>query len=160
MNTVTWVQIISVILSVLSLLGVGIIASQFWNKHFEKQKNKEEEQSKEHQLSQKIDRQSEIREVIASEIKPIIETLADVQKSVSLANEGTLASLRNDLLNVYYQCRTKGYKTRNDAENFRDLYKAYTALNGNSFIEHDILPAFDQLKLSEDVEYQNKKGNL
>ena len=59
----------------------------------------------------------------------------ELEEKIDLIALGTQATLRNDLLNCYYACDKKGYKTHEDIQNFADMYEAYHNLHGNSFIE-------------------------
>ena len=152
----TWAQYLPLIISILSFLGVGTFFSLIWKDLYRSKQEKLRENSEAQQLKKKLERQTEFREVIKEELKPIKveitdlkEEVADIKKDTVMTNHGTLAGLRCDILKVYYDCNRKGYKTKNDAENFRDLCEAYEELGGNSFIKHDIIPAFDKLKLSE-----------
>ena len=98
-----------------------------------------------------------IRKVVHEETEEIKEDITEVKTEIKLISSGTQASLRNDLLTCYYKCLDKGYKTQDDAENFRDMYNAYHALGGNSFIDNDVVPSFDKLPLGF-VEKENKKA--
>lgn len=68
-------------------------------------------------------------------MKQIGEQIAPLANQMNLIATGTQATLRNDLLNCYYDCKKKGYRTAEDIQNFADMYAAYRALKGNSFIE-------------------------
>lgn len=68
-------------------------------------------------------------------IKTIKENNKPLEDKINLIASGTQATLRNDLLNCYYACDKKGYKTPEDIQNFAHMYDAYHNLHGNSFIE-------------------------
>ena len=89
--------------------------------------------------------------MIKSEIEPLrsqIETVA----------QGTKASLRNDLLKCYYDCKAKGYRTEDDTKNFTAMQSAYHSLGGNSFIDKDISPMFYAIKVyNVELEVERKK---
>ena len=55
----------------------------------------------------------------------------------SALTEGQRASLRSEILKVYYHCKDRGDKIHQyEAENVGKLYEAYKALGGNSFIDN------------------------
>ena len=58
-------------------------------------------------------------------IKTIKENNKPLENKIDLIALGTQATLRNDLLNCYYACDKKGYKTHEDIQNFADMYEAY-----------------------------------
>ena len=78
---------------------------------------------------------------------------------LELVSNGTQAGLRNDILTCYYTCFHKGFKTKDDAENFNDMYEAYHSLGGNSFIDKDVVPSFVNLPLQpNDYKPSRKTG--
>lgn len=152
MNAELVLKIITAIVSVLSLLGVGTLATLFWKDAHEKHKAKTDKALAE----EKKRKQEEMREVIKQENAPLLDRLSKVESLLSIDCEGTQAGLRNDLLNTYYNCASKGFKTRYDAENFRDMYVAYTKLGGNSFIQNDVKTWFEELPAKEVYEREHK----
>lgn len=84
-----------------------------------------------------------------------IDEMHDDLKKVSV---GTLASLRNDLLECYYNCKKKGYRNNDDTKNFNRMFNAYINLGGNDIIEHDVAPSFHELQLvtqEEEIQIQH-----
>lgn len=111
-------------LSIVLALGgstlCGLIVTGIWNFLNKKAlKNKE---------LQEKDKTDELIKTIKDNSKPL-------EEKIDLIALGTQATLRNDLLNCYYACDKKGYKTHEDIQNFADMYEAYHNLHGNSFIE-------------------------
>lgn len=145
-------KIIGTVLSILSLLGVGTLATLFWKERWEHRKEKTEQALAE----KKKRKQEEMREVIRQENLPLLDRLAAVERLLSIDCEGTQAGLRNDLLDVYYKCAQKGFRTRYDSENFRDMYVAYVKLGGNSFIQHDVKTWFEEIPSKENFERDHK----
>ena len=74
------ISIMGIIVSVLTLLGLGVVMKNFWDdKHAEAQASKAEEKEK-----AKKERHDEIREVIQEEIKPLQDTINNYLDSVTL----------------------------------------------------------------------------
>lgn len=92
----------------------------------------------------------QITSIVHQETKPILDKVKEVDDSLIKVSNGTLSSLRNDILTCYYRCREKGYRNDYDYQNIHDLYAAYDGLDGNSFIS-DIMNRFDNLPVKEDV---------
>lgn len=141
-----WKDWLTVIISVLSFLGFGTIFTAIWN-HFIK---KQEEHAKTlNDLFSKEQRQN-LDKVIKEDIKPLQDKVDKIGEDRMCEKEALVASLKNDLLNIYYNCKAKGYKTNWDAHNFKAMYTAYTKMGGNSFIKDDIKPKFDRLETKDD----------
>ena len=111
-------------LSIVLALGgstlCGLIVTTIWNKI-----------AKHNRKIQDLQDKKKTNELIAT----IKENNKPIEEKIDLIALGTQATLRNDLLNCYYACDQKGYKTYEDIQNFADMYEAYHNLHGNSFIE-------------------------
>ena len=111
-------------LSIVLALGgstlCGLIVTTIWNKIAKHNRKIQDLQDKK--------KTNELIDTIKENNKPI-------EEKIDLIALGTQATLRNDLLNCYYACDQKGYKTYEDIQNFADMYEAYHNLHGNSFIE-------------------------
>ena len=111
-------------LSIVLALGgstlCGLIVTTIWNKI-----------TKHNRKIQDLQDAKKTNELIAT----IKENNKPIEEKIDLIALGTQATLRNDLLNCYYACDKKGYKTNEDIQNFADMYEAYHNLHGNSFIE-------------------------
>ena len=111
-------------LSIVLALGgstlCGLIVTPIWNKI-----------AKHNRKIQDLQDKKKTNELIAT----IKENNKPIEEKIDLIALGTQATLRNDLLNCYYACDKKGYKTNEDIQNFADMYEAYHNLHGNSFIE-------------------------
>lgn len=83
-------QIVSMIVSILSLLGFGTVFSFYWKEHLEKKKSQTEEAKK----RAKKDRQDEQREVVSEVVAPLINDLSIIKK-------GEQANLRHSLYEIY-----------------------------------------------------------
>lgn len=158
------IKILSLILSFLSLIGIGYIFQGWWADKREKRKKNTEEAK----LRAKQERQAEIAEVLdekharwerrIDQIEKVWDeriTKAEVEldklNEMLVLNEvATQASLRNDILVSFYQCAKKGYRTQDDSENFRHMYDAYHGIQGNSFIDKDISGWFYELPLKNE----------
>lgn len=111
-------------LSIVLALGgstlCGLIVTTIWNKI-----------AKHNRRIQELQEEKKTNELIDT----IKENNKPIEEKIDLIALGTQATLRNDLLNCYYACDQKGYKTYEDIQNFADMYEAYHNLHGNSFIE-------------------------
>lgn len=111
-------------LSIVLALGgstlCGLIVTTIWNKI-----------AKHNRKIQELQEEKKTNKLITT----IKENNKPIEEKIDLIALGTQATLRNDLLNCYYACDQKGYKTYEDIQNFADMYEAYHNLHGNSFIE-------------------------
>lgn len=72
--------------------------------------------------------------VVAGAFQPLEQEINTIKQDISKLKEGTQASLRNDLLKTYNHCNRQGYKTKEEMQDFVDMFDAYRKLDGNSFI--------------------------
>lgn len=131
-------------LSVVLALGgstlCGLIVTTIWNKI-----------AKHNRKIQDLQDKKKTNELIAT----IKENNKPIEEKIDLIALGTQATLRNDLLNCYYACDKKGYKTNEDIQNFADMYEAYHNLHGNSFIEQTA-KIFAKLPTEEEFKRMHK----
>lgn len=141
---------------------VGFFIARVLRQAFEK-KDLEQEEKKRQEEQDKVDlenyryekeRQKQYED-IKQLFKPVEEKIDSMSAVLEATSEGTLASLRNDILTLYYKCYDKGFRNDYDYQNAHDLYNAYLKLHGNSFI-FDVMNRFDALPTKEAFE-QNKK---
>ena len=131
-------------LSIVLALGgstlCGLIVTTIWNKI-----------AKHNRKIQDLQDEKKTNELIAT----IKENNKPIEEKIDLIALGTQATLRNDLLNCYYACDQKGYKTYEDIQNFADMYEAYHNLHGNSFIEQTA-KIFAKLPTEEEFKRMHK----
>ena len=117
------------------------------------QRAKAEQELKDREELEEL-RMKEERDARLEDIKKILEPISQkidaISDKLNATAEGTLASLRNDILTLYYKCCEKGYRNDYDYKNIHDMYEAYTELDGNSFVA-DIMKRFDALPVKENT---------
>lgn len=146
----------ALISSVIGFLMARLLRSLFEAKDAEKEEKKKKEDADKADLEKyryEKERQQQYED-IEKLLRPIEEKLNIITKQLAATSEGTLASLRNDILLCYYKCCDKGYRNDYDYQNIHDLYDAYDGLGGNSFI-NDVMKRFDTLPIKESI--QQKK---
>ncbi len=74
------------------------------------------------------------KKVAAEAFQPLEQKISVIEQDISKLKEGTQASLRNDLLKTYNHCSGQGYKTKEEMQDFVDMFDAYRKLDGNTFI--------------------------
>jgi len=131
-----------------------ILQRTIYKRAEERDKLQAEEQEKELNEKKELEslRDEKIRQERIDDIKSILKPISDkidkIDKKLDATAEGTLASLRNDILTLYYKCCEKGYRNDYDYQNIHEMYDAYKELDGNSFI-CDIMKRFDELPVKE-----------
>jgi hypothetical protein len=123
-------NMLPIISIVLSCLGIPTLGALIMTDLFQRRK----ESTKEAKELKKKEELAGVRSVVQEELIPVKQDIKDIKEQVSLGSAGTLASLRNDLLDCYYECCNKGYRTADDIKNWQDMLEAYHNLGGNSFI--------------------------
>lgn len=69
------------------------------------------------------------------ENKEIKELLESINEKIDSNKEGTLACLRHEITELYYDCSSKQAISLNTKKDLISLYEAYIALGGNSYIK-------------------------
>lgn len=69
------------------------------------------------------------------ENKEIKELLESINKKIDSNKEGTLACLRHEITELYYDCSSKQAISLNTKKDLISLYEAYIALGGNSYVK-------------------------
>lgn len=136
-------QIITTILSILSILGVGTVITTLWKENHSKRLKKKEEQSEEHLQAIKKKNEEEYRIVLAEELKPIKDSInateqhiAEVKEDLRCNTIGTVTLLRDRMKCSLEYCKRRGYATSTDLANWHELYNTYKSLGGNHFKEY------------------------
>ena len=153
------------VIAVVSIAGstavttvIGFLVKRMLDKYFAKKDKEEEdrrtalaeaEKIKEERLRE--ERRQDVKQIVKEEIEPLNAKVDILTDKVSKTEEGTLSSLRNDILTCYYRCLEKGYRGDWDYENIHHLYDAYFDLNGK-LVQNP--PKFHQFKY---FYYKNRK---
>ena len=131
---------LSIVLALGGYTLCGLIVTTIWNKI-----------AKHNRKIQELQEEKKTNKLITT----IKENNKPIEEKIDLIALGTQATLRNDLLNCYYACDQKGYKTYEDIQNFADMYEAYHNLHGNSFIEQTA-KIFAKLPTEEEFKRMHK----
>ena len=141
------ISIISACVSVLTLLGFGTFFKSYW----EDRQNEKIEETEEAKRKQKESRQNEVKEAVSEIVNPFTERVEGqigmITNRLELSEQCDQAILRNALMNLYYSCRDKGYRTEDDSKNYFEMHNAYNAVGGNSFIDSEVSEWFEQIPL-------------
>lgn len=141
----TWVwSVISLVLSATVSAAITVIVKKAVEKKLDKNATERIELSE----KQRQERKADVTETMREELAPVTTELKNIKTKIEKISDGTLSSLRNDILTCYYKCNDKGYRNDYDYTNLHDLYDAYKALDGNSFVQ-DIVERFDNLPTKE-----------
>lgn len=156
--------IISIVISVLSLIGVPTIMSFVINKQLKKAEKIREETHELKAAEAKRERINEIKTVMNESVKPLEQRLdnvddkiSNISKDIDLSKAGTLSSLRYNIVELYNAVRKRGYKTDVEKETFEKMYQAYHNLGGNHYV--------DELKeefraVPDELEYKARKKKV
>jgi lipopolysaccharide export LptBFGC system permease protein LptF len=134
--------IISIVISILSLIGVPTIMSFVINKQLKKAEKIREETHELKAAEAKRERINEIKTVMYESVKPLEQRLdnvddkiSNISKDIDLSKAGTLSSLRYNIVELYNTVRKRGYKTDVEKETFEKMYQAYHNLGGNHYVD-------------------------
>lgn len=142
----------NIVITILTILAIPTLFGLIWKDIYEKEKKK----SAKNQNRRDQEELDTLRRVIQEEITPLKTKIDEMDKKLGKDSNGTLCTLRNDILRCYYECLQKGYRNDFDYTNIHDLDEAYKALNGNSFVA-DVMHRFDLLLTEEEFD-QKKNG--
>ena len=131
-------QIITTILSSLSILGVGTVLTTLWKENHSKRLKKKETQTEEHIQAVKAKSQEEYKKVLQEELKPVLLSVSSIQNQMNNIetnlkenSEGTITLLRDRMQCSLEFCKRRGYATEDDLFNWNQLYERYTNMGGN-----------------------------
>ena len=151
-----WTNIVCVILSaIIGPLSIAIVTAALKKQEKKIELRAEEERLHEAKLKEKIytETKSEITETVSAIVEnKTSEFKEDFQKlstQLDKVSDGTLSTLRNDILTCYYRCRDNKFRTDYDYQNIHHMYDSYKELNGNSYV-NDVITRFDNLPTEED----------
>lgn len=125
-------QIISLIISVLSLCGFGYLATSFWQDRREKRRCR----SKENQEREKREHQEQIREVVEQVLAPMKKSLETISEEMRVNKIATVATLRSDMKTLRDHYLRQGFADSGDKATWIELFEDYKAMGGNHFKEY------------------------
>ena len=154
--------LITLVLSgILIPISTRIVGRKMTTYFDNKDKAKEEQEAEKLRL-QTLEKQEAEKKLIATvdnvvktHTDPIDKELETINTKLSKVADGTLDTLRDRILTVYYKCLEKGYRSEYDIANVDHMYNDYVALNGNSFVD-DCMKKFRQIPTEK--EYDILKG--
>ncbi len=133
-----WYKVVSIVLSILSLLGFGTVASLFW-KDFRDRKVQKSHAVKE---AKKKEQQDIIREVMSEENAPIKEQVQAIKADIDELNKtdrsqrkAIQAILRDRLYSLSNKYLAKGWVNKEEIENFENIYQQYHNLGKNGVMD-------------------------
>ena len=142
----TWiVSVVSIAGSAIVTTIVSAVVSRVINRQFKKK----DELQTQLETQRNEERKKEINEAVENGLKPLEDSIKNLDRKVGLISNGTLSTLRNDILTCYYRCLEKGYRNDYDTMNMTDMWEAYDGLHGNSFIK-DVMARFKTLPTKEE----------
>ena len=133
-----WYKVLSIALSILSLLGLGTVASLFW-KDFRDRKIQKSQAVKD---AKKKEQQDIIREVISEENAHIKEQIQAIKTDIDELNKtdrsqrkAIQAILRDRLYSLSNKYLAKGWVNKEEIENVENIYQQYHNLGKNGVMD-------------------------
>lgn len=150
MDTATILGIIGGVGTVCGIFGISAYIGERAKHKAKTDLQKEEEERLAEEKAEREKSLLEIREIFKEEIKPINDKITALDEKLTTVEDGTLSTLRNDILTCYYRCVEKGYRNDYDLQNMDHMYSAYKELHGNSYVS-DVYERFKRLAVKEEV---------
>lgn len=147
-----WYQILSIVISALTLCGFGVLAKLVIEDAWRKKK----EQSEEVKKHKKQERQELYREVIQEELKPFKEKQDQIEIGLAKTMAGIQAELRHDIRNACRRCLKQGWKTAEDIEEVAAMHVNYELLGSNGKT-NELYDEFKKLPVRPTEEFTTKK---
>lgn len=154
MDTKDILQIVTTIISALSLLGFGVVTKYFW----EDKRAKKIQNSEEAKKRAKAEKQEETREVIREEIRPLMITIDQIKATTSMTSVGTLTLLRDRMKSSLNSYRKQGWASSSDKANWFELYNTYKNMGGNHFKEYVDQWKHEIENIQSEEEYKKTKA--
>lgn len=138
-----WYNIVPIIFSGLSLLGIGAYFAERMKHRAGKKNNKEDQvEKKKAEDAAKLKAleheqyKAELTAIINMAIAPIASDVAQIKNDLAKNTEGTITLLRTDMKNNLDAYKQRGYASAGDRANWNELYNTYDRLGGNHFREY------------------------
>lgn len=135
-------QIITTVLSSLSILGVGTVITTLWKENHNKHLKQREIRDEEHVQAIKAKSEEEYKRVLQEELRPMkasIESIqnqmSDIKSTLDENTEGTVTLLRDRMQTSFEFYKRKGYVTEDELFNWNQIFERYSKLGGNFFHE-------------------------
>lgn len=139
--TTDWLPIVSLIVS---CLGIPTLAALIITDMYNKRKaNSEQAKQK-----KKEEFQTNVREVVSSEIQPLKDDISLLKADSELTKQSIQATLRHELYEIADKWLMKGFCPLRDKEDFENIYKKYHSLGKNGVMD-DIYLKVMELPLSK-----------
>lgn len=136
------IALISCIVGVLSLIGVGYVIQHMWKIKIDQKESKDrkirtQEQYEQDKHIEEIVNKSIVNALapITTDIKSVRESLEKMQGALSENSEGTVTLLRDRMQCSLEYCKKKGYVTEDELFNWKQMFSRYTEMGGNFFHE-------------------------
>ena len=146
-------NVLSIVITVLTFLGFGVVTKYFW----EDRRTKRLQNSAETKQREKEEKQDEIREVIREEILPMKTTIDQIKAQTTLTSTGTLTLLRDRMKTSLNFCRKQKWASSSDRANWFELYNTYRTMGGNHFKEYVDQWKQEMESLPSEEEYKKRK---
>lgn len=145
-------QIISTVISALTLLGLGsFMQIVIKDRHDRRKQNSD--QVKKNESDKRI---KEIRDVIQQELVPLKNEIERLQDTDKLQRQGLQALLRDRLYQLSVCCTKRGYTTYQDRDNFNNMYEKYHGLGLNGVMD-SVKDRFFELPTEEEFLRDNNE---
>lgn len=156
--------IVSLICSTIITTTIGLIIKTYFSRLLAKKEKaaqdrqvKEEEYEKLREDRIRRERKADVMNCTAEVVKPLADKIDKLDQKLGTVEDGTLSTLRNDILTCYYRCVEKGYRNDYDYQNIHHMHESYAELHGNSYVK-DIMDRFDELPTKEELKVLEAKG--
>lgn len=116
-------KIITIIISILTLCGFGVVMKFFW----EDRHRKKLEATEEAKRRQKEARQKEVQEVL----HPLEDKVNAISADLKDTKGGIQSEIRHDIRNTCRRCIKQGFKTLEDIEEVTAMHVNYEKLGTN-----------------------------
>ena len=140
----SWVwSVITLGASTLFTTVVGLIVKHYFSKYLKIREEKDIELRALRDEKNRREHHQDMSQIVADATAPIAAKIDLLDAKMDKVEDGTLSTLRNDILMCYYNCVSKGYRNDHDYQNMHHMFESYKALNGNSYVA-DIVKRFDE----------------
>ena len=155
----SWITaLISLLCSTVITTVIGLVIKHYFNKQLKTKEEREVELRALRDEKNRREHEADMTRVVVDAMKPLEDKVDALNAKMDKLEDGTLSTLRNDILNCYYKCVEKGYRNDHDYQNMHHMFESYKALNGNSYVA-DIVKRFDEdLPTKEEYKTSKKKA--
>lgn len=139
----TIISVIGALLAIVLSVSIPTIVKRHLQKYLDEKDAKNAELEQLRHEKRRVERKSEIREIVLEGVKPIQDHVVeldakvdDIKESLRKGQEASVVQMRVTMMELHDRYMKQGYANVHDKSTWDELYSRYSELGGNHFSEY------------------------